>query len=159
MRAMPVGTLASTLVAGDERGAGQFLLGFGANAVVTEGLKLVIHKERPDGSDAEAFPSGHTSIAFQSAAFLHVRYGLRYGAPAYAAAAFVGYSRVHARKHFVEDVLVGAAVGVVSSVVFTERRREDGGTEPAPAASFGFRLGVGSGLAPRLGGGLLRPGG
>jgi len=153
MWGMPVVTLGSTMAAGDTGGAGAFLLGFGANAAVTEGLKMLVHKDRPDGSDFKSFPSGHTSIAFQSASFLHLRHGLRYGAPAYAAAAFVGYSRVHARKHYVSDVLVGAALGVASSALLTERRPEDRSV-PESGVSFGVRVGFGSGLALRVTGGV-----
>ena len=33
-------------------------------------------------------------------------------------ATFVGWSRIHAYKHFVSDVLVGAAVGVLMAELF-----------------------------------------
>lgn len=154
MRGLPVVTLGSALALGDGKGAGQFLLGFAVNAGVTEGLKIVLPKERPDGSDRESFPSGHTSIAFQSAAFLHFRYGLRYGAPVYGMGAFVAYSRVHARKHFVEDVLVGMVLGVASSALVTDRRRKAGAPTPQAGLTLGVRLDFGSGLAARLTGGV-----
>ncbi|MDA0311123.1 MAG: phosphatase PAP2 family protein [Gemmatimonadetes bacterium] len=121
MMALPVLAVGTTLALEDHRGSRQFLIGFVANASVTAGLKILISKDRPDGSDDDSFPSGHTSIAFQSASFIHLRYGLRYGAPAYAAAALVGHSRVHSRRHFVEDVVVGAMIGTVSSLLSTAR--------------------------------------
>jgi membrane-associated phospholipid phosphatase len=148
---MPAATAASTLITGDHRGTLQFFEGLLVTAVVTEGLKRVVYKTRPDGSDGESFPSGHTSLTFQSASFIHFRYGLGYGAPAYAVAAFVGFSRVHARKHFVEDVLVGMAIGTLSARLVTDRQVED----PQPNLGLGLRLGFGSKLAPRLSGGLM----
>ena len=39
----------------------------------------------------------------------------------YSAAAFVGYSRIAADRHFVEDVIAGAAIGYLSSWLFTTR--------------------------------------
>ena len=42
--------------------------------------------------------------------------------PAYAGAAFVAYSRVYADKHYVEDVLAGAAIGIIASEIFTTPR-------------------------------------
>jgi membrane-associated phospholipid phosphatase len=47
------------------------------------------------------------------------RYGWEYGIPAYAAASFVAYSRVEAREHYPHDVIAGAAIGIVSSYIFT----------------------------------------
>lgn len=155
MRAMPIGTLGVTLADGDEDGAGRFLLGFALNAGVTEGLKLVVHKERPDGSDGESFPSGHTSIAFQSATFIHRWYGWEYGVPALATAAFVGYSRVHARKHFLEDVAVGAALGVLSALVTTRNHDRE---EYVSAASTVVGITFGGGQSPRWRWGMAGPG-
>jgi membrane-associated phospholipid phosphatase len=144
MKALPMVTLGSTLAIPDRTGAGQFLAGFAINAATTGGLKLVIHKPRPDGSNNSSFPSGHTSIAFQSASFIHFRHGFSVAVPAYAVASFVGFSRVHARRHFVEDVIVGFAIGVLSSRVVTNRR-----ANPDPRAeaglSLGMTLGFGSG--------------
>jgi len=47
------------------------------------------------------------------------RYGWEYGVPAYAAASFVAYSRVEAREHQPHVVLAGAAIGIISSYIFT----------------------------------------
>ena len=54
------------------------------------------------------------------AAFIHKRYGWKYSIPVYVGATFVGYSRVQADKHFVEDVIAGATVGIFSSFYFTK---------------------------------------
>nr|WP_230390917.1 phosphatase PAP2 family protein [Reinekea sp. G2M2-21] len=74
--------------------------------------KFAIGKERPDGSNNLGFPSAHTSSAFSGASFLAKRYGWDIGVPAYLAASFVGFSRVHANKHDWWDVTAGAALAM-----------------------------------------------
>ena len=78
-------------------------------------------KDRPNGSDDDAFPSGHASTAFQGAAFLHRRYGIEKAWLAYGLAAYTGWTRIDADEHDAGDVLAGAAVGILSSVLFVER--------------------------------------
>ena len=86
-------------------------------------LKETVDKERPNGNCCDAFPSGHTSTAFVSAAFMHHRYGFRVAIPAYVVATWVGYARVDDDKHFAEDVVAGAAIGFLSSRFLTTRYR------------------------------------
>ena len=106
---------------------------------VTFTLKYSISEKRPNGGH-ESFPSGHTSISFSSAEFLRKRYGWEYGVPAYALAAFVGYSRVEAHQHHPHDVVAGAAIGVLSSYIFT--RPYSGWTVQAEAGGkyYGVRF-------------------
>lgn len=118
--AIPAIAYGSTYYANDKEGREQFYYAFGTNFASTYALKSIIDKERPDGSDNDSFPSGHTSIAFQGASFIHKRYGLEYSIPAYIGAGFVGYSRIKADKHDVADVVAGAALGVASSMYFTK---------------------------------------
>lgn len=117
--AIPAAALTSTIIKGDTPGTWQFTKGFALNQAVTFGLKYAIGKERPYNNGERAFPSGHTSTTFQSAAFLQRRYGWRYGIPAYTLAAFTGYCRIEAQKHDGWDVLAGAVVGIGSSYLFT----------------------------------------
>ena len=35
-------------------------------------------------------------------------------------ASFVGYSRVYADKHFWEDVVAGASIGILGNLIFTK---------------------------------------
>lgn len=83
--------------------------------VVTYGLKSSVEERRPDGSGDDSFPSGHTSISFAGAEFIRKTYGWGWGVPAYAAASFVGWSRVHTQDHWGHDVAIGAAIGVLSN--------------------------------------------
>lgn len=85
-----------------------------------EGLKYAIDKDRPDDSGDDSFPSGHTADSFAAATFIQQRYGWKWGIPAYIGATFVGYTRVDSDKHYVEDVLAGAAIGIISGLYFTE---------------------------------------
>ena len=122
---IPALAYGSTHYMDDKAGRQQFYQSFAANVAATYALKSTIDKERPDGSDQDSFPSGHTSLAFQGASFIHKRYGLEYSIPAYVGATFVGYSRVKSDKHDVGDVLAGAALGVASSMVLTKRYNDD----------------------------------
>lgn len=117
--ALVVAAFGVPLAQGDWKGDEQAAFSLGSAFLVTEGLKQVIHEERPDGSNDQSFPSGHTSVSFAAAATLERRYGWKAGLPAHLVAAFVGVSRVESRKHFVGDVLAGAAIGEASGWLLT----------------------------------------
>ncbi len=111
---LPATAAGTALLQRDTPGAVQFVESAALTGVVTEALKEIVDEKRPNGN-RYSFPSGHTSISFCSAEFLRKRYGWRYGAPAYAASVFVGYSRVQARRHWIHDVVAGAAIGAAFS--------------------------------------------
>jgi len=117
--AMPASALTGGLIIGDYEGTWQFAKSFALNEAVTIGLKYATDKKRPFNNGERAFPSGHTSTTFQSAAFIQQRYGWNYGIPAYILAGYTGYSRINAQKHDGWDVLAGALVGVGSAYIFT----------------------------------------
>lgn len=106
---------------GDWDGTLQAGASVGVAGGLSYGLKEVFPERRPDGSDTKSFPSGHTSISFAAAATLQNRYGWKVGVPAQLVAAFVGLSRVEAKKHHVHDVLVGAAIGEASGFLITRK--------------------------------------
>ncbi|WP_456420685.1 phosphatase PAP2 family protein [Lutibacter sp.] len=117
--ALPLSTLTATIINNDKIGRKQFYKGFAISLATTAILKFSINKSRPDGRDLNSFPSGHTSVTFQSASFLQKRYGLKYGIPAYIIASFTGYSRINANKHDLVDVVAGAIIGIGSTYLFT----------------------------------------
>lgn len=80
------------------------------NNFVTLSMKLAINRTRPDG-DPYSYPSGHTSTAFTAAGVINYHFGPGYGIPAYLLATYVGLSRLQENKHYLSDVMVGAALG------------------------------------------------
>jgi membrane-associated phospholipid phosphatase len=96
-------------------------------------LKAAVDKRRPNGGK-HSFPSGHAADAAWGAAFLQRRYGWAYGVPAYLLTGFVAWSRVESHEHFSEDVIAGAAIGIVGSYIFT---RPYHGVEVTPVAGGG----------------------
>jgi len=73
-------------------------------------LKQIVREQRPDHSDYQSFPSDTAALAYSSADYLWGRYGWEYGVPAYAAAMFVGYSRVRVKQHHWYDVAASSAL-------------------------------------------------
>ena len=120
---IPLTAYGMTFMVDDHAGRRGFSKTFFSTMSATYALKYAIPKERPDGG-GQSFVSGHTSAAFSGAAFIQRRYGWKYGIPAYLCASFVGWSRVKARKHDSDDVFRGAAIGLLSSYVFTKPYNE-----------------------------------
>ena len=118
--ALPITAVGMTIYHKDGEGAIQFGKSLALTMGVTLALKSTINEERPDNSGNDSFPSGHTSASFSSAEFIRKRYGGEFGVPAYALATFVGYSRVESDKHHTRDVAAGAAIGILSSYIFTK---------------------------------------
>jgi membrane-associated phospholipid phosphatase len=82
------------------------------------GLKYSIQRTRPDGTSF-SFPSGHTSVSFASATVLQRHFGWKAGIPAYAVAAYVAGSRMQQERHYLSDVVFGAAIGMVAGRTVT----------------------------------------
>lgn len=116
---------------------------FATSMLLTQVLKVTFGRHRPDWTPAdtdpgqrESFPSGHATEAFAiatyAALYLHehafdgmrapgavvgVTEGLTYAALAAGASALALERGLH-NRHFVSDILVGAAIGTVTSTVF-----------------------------------------
>lgn len=85
---------------------------------VSEILKHTISSTRPDRSDKQSFPSGHTAVAFAAAAFIDSRWPERtqgYRPWLFSAAAITGLARVKADKHRWLDVIAGGGIGYLSA--------------------------------------------
>lgn len=116
---IPVTCLITTLALQDWEGLKQGAFSGMVTAGVGYGLKLLIDKERPDKSNDRSFPSLHTAVGFNGAAFIQRRYGWKWGVPAYAVASYVGWSRIYGKKHDGWDVTAGLAIGIGSAYLFT----------------------------------------
>ena len=106
------GLLEKNVIPGSRRG--ELVTAVSRAYVATYGLKYAIDAPRPNGG-SESFPSGHTALSFTGAAFINKHYGWKLGVPAYLAAGYVGWSRVHSNNHTWADVAAGAAIGIASN--------------------------------------------
>lgn len=79
----------------------------------TSVLKRAVGRERPNGQNDKSFPSGHSSNAFALATVAERHYGWKVGVPAYALASAVAVSRLQRDKHYLSDVVAGAAIGYI----------------------------------------------
>lgn len=85
---------------------------------VVQGLKHTTNVTRPDGTNNQSFPSGHTATAFMTATMLSKEYGhispwVSVGA--YSVATATGLMRMANNKHWLSDVMVGAGIGILST--------------------------------------------
>lgn len=87
----------------------------------TQTVKFSIRRTRPDGT-ALSFPSGHTSSSFATAMVLQSNYGWKVGAPAFTLASLIATSRVKDDRHYLSDVITGAAVGILAGRAVTVGR-------------------------------------
>lgn len=94
--------------------AGRALLVLVPTNAVVEGLKRLTFRARPDGEHKRSnasFPSSHAANAFALAGVLAWRW--RRAAPAfYAFATAVALSRMVLNRHYLTDVVAGAAIGL-----------------------------------------------
>ncbi len=140
--ALPIATLGSTFIIGDKKGPWQFTKGLLLTEAVTYGLKWSINKQRPDFSNSNSFPSGHTSTTFHSAGFIHRRYGFKYSIPAYVLAGFTAVSRIEANRHDVLDILAGTAIGLGSNLIFTTPYHKEHFQLTYKSSKDGFLIGL-----------------
>lgn len=127
--AAPLGLLTAGFIKHDDelkKQAAYMAGGFIASAIITQGMKRVIKRNRPfvtypyiiqkDEGGGYSMPSGHTSAAFCTATSLSLLFPKWYViAPAYLYATAVGYGRMYEGVHYPTDVFVGAVVGAGSA--------------------------------------------
>lgn len=85
---------------------------------LAEGLKSTVDEWRPDMKDENSFPSGHATMAFMSAAILSREYG--YLSPwvtigGYSCATLTQLLRIRHNSHWMNDLSMGAGIGMVSA--------------------------------------------
>ena len=107
-----------------DRAAGPATVGLALVAAVptnltVEGLKRLVQRARPNGKPSRSnssFPSSHAANAFALAVILSRRW--RRGWPVFLALALVvAYSRMYLDRHYLSDVVAGAAIGAASAAL------------------------------------------
>jgi membrane-associated phospholipid phosphatase len=91
---------------------------------LTQGIKIAVRRDRPTG-ECCAFPSGHASATFATAAVIERHFGYRGSWPMFLIASYVATSRLHDNRHFLSDVVFGAAVGISSGWTVVGRHGRD----------------------------------
>lgn len=126
--ALPLVAGGITLLKHDRQGSLELAVTTALTVGTAYGLKHLIHECRPfakpcgpGSSNWDSFPSDTSALAFAPAQFLWQRYGWEYGVPAYAAAGFVGWSRVDAKKHNWGDVAASAGISLLYNELLTTR--------------------------------------
>lgn len=94
-----------------------FIGGFGFLAATTLLTKEIAGEMRPDGSGFDSFPSGHSGKAFLGAELVRMEFGNGWGAAAYSVAGVTAFMRIWNDKHWLSDVVAGAALGILSAHV------------------------------------------
>jgi len=111
-------------------------------------LKHLVGRPRPDAAlaataallgpswthDVDSFPSGHATSVFAVAAVFGAYYP-RLRLPLYGLAAAIALGRVYLERHYISDVVAGAAIGMAVALWLHRRRILPGGTGVEPAAS------------------------
>lgn len=99
---------------------------------IVQGMKYSVRRDRPTG-ECCAFPSGHSAAAFAAASVLERHLGYRASWPALAGAMYVATSRLVDNRHFLSDVMFGAAIGTASGwTVVGSRGHNRYVLQPAP---------------------------
>ena len=92
------------------------------STLITSALKVITRERRPDGSSRTSFPSGHATAAF-TVATMQAHYHPRQAPYWYLGAALISESRVQLNRHYLHDVVAGAAVGYFSARLELKRDR------------------------------------
>lgn len=150
-----VGTYASGLFIGNEdiRVTGRLLfesLSFSGSLVMV--MRYVAGRSRPYDDNSpwdfngfqwsnrfQAFPSGHTTVAFALSAVLAERIDniwARIGF--YGLASLTAFARVYNNQHWMSDVVVGAGAGLAAGLVVVSRERERESGNAGGIGKFGL---------------------
>ena len=82
--------------------------------MLVQPIKMSTKRERPDGSNNRSFPSGHAAVTFAGATVIERHLGWRKSLLGYTIASYVAASRLHDNRHYLSDVVFGAAVGSIA---------------------------------------------
>jgi membrane-associated phospholipid phosphatase len=91
--------------------------------VLTYALKLTVHRERPNRSNSQSFPSGHASVTFATATVIQRHLGWEWSMPVFLVASYTSISRLHENVHYLSDVVAGATCGIIAGRTVTRHGR------------------------------------
>jgi hypothetical protein len=153
--ATPSGQESGRWLSAKAKGLAVGLVAIGVNDGLTDGIKDVTSRERPDDSGDDSLPSKHTSDSAVTAAMAarnvehlnlpewgktSLQVGL--GVLPYA----TGWARVEAGKHYPSDILVGVALGNFLGQFFTDAflgiKQTENSTVAVQPLDDGYQLGV-----------------
>lgn len=101
---------------------------FLSRIVITEPIKILIHRARPyiildtakkiitENSDFKSFPSGHAAIIFAIATAVYF-FNKKLGIFFFISAVLVGIARIFVGVHWPTDILGGAIIGIISGII------------------------------------------
>ncbi|WP_462264725.1 phosphatase PAP2 family protein [Mucilaginibacter sp.] len=113
-----------------------FVTSFAISGLIVQLAKHIVHAPRPKAYFAgqlakiyfvkgqailtnNSFPSGHTVTAFAAATVLaYLSVSKRWGFLFLLVAVSVAYSRMYLSQHFLEDVMAGSIIGVISTLMW-----------------------------------------
>ena len=108
--------------------------------LLVEPLKFATQRERPDGSNNQSFPSGHAAVTFATATVIERHLGWRRSMVGYAIATYVAMSRMHDNRHYLSDVVFGAAVGTIAGRTVVHHEADYWAFTPVPVPGGGVAL-------------------
>ncbi|MDD6209494.1 MAG: phosphatase PAP2 family protein [Bacteroidales bacterium] len=92
-------------------------MSYATMGILVNTMKYTFKEKRPNSDARNSFPSGHTATAFMGAEFLYKEYkGVSpwIGYAGYAVATATGYLRIYNNRHYINDVIAGACIGILS---------------------------------------------
>lgn len=93
-------------------------MAYATMGLTVNAVKIAAHEQRPGSPARNSFPSGHTATAFMGAELMRREYA---GASpwaaysGYAVATATGLLRIYNGRHWANDVVAGAAIGIMST--------------------------------------------
>ena len=93
-------------------------MSYATMGILVNAMKFSVKERRPDSHARNSFPSGHTATVFMGAEFLYREYkdvSPWIGYAGYAVAATTGYLRIYNDRHYFNDVIAGACIGILST--------------------------------------------
>lgn len=93
-------------------------MSYATMGIIVNAMKYSFKEKRPDSNARNSFPSGHTATAFMGAEFLYKEYkriSPYIGYAGYAVAIAAGYLRIYNNRHYINDVVAGACIGIAST--------------------------------------------